>query len=241
MLFGRRIAVVVPARNEERLLPRTLRSVPPFVDDVVVVDDASEDATSAAALGVGDARVRVVRQQVRTGVGGAIARGYTHAFAGGADVAAVMAGDAQMDPADLARVIEPVACDEADYVKGDRLSHPTAWRAMPLRRRIPNEVLSAMTRVATGLSIRDSQCGYTALSRVAAERIRIEAMWRGYGYPNDLLGRLARAGLRVREVVVRPIYADERSDIRWVDGLVVVPFVIAKSALARLRDEAAAV
>lgn len=237
MLFEARIAVVVPAYREARLLPRTLRGIPAFVDLVVVVDDGSQDGTAEAALDIADPRIEVVRHPSNLGVGAAIATGYRIAFQRGADVAAVMAGDAQMDPEDLARVVAPVARGEADYAKGDRLSHPQVRGAMPVHRYWANQVLTQLTRLATGLSIRDSQCGYTALSRRALDRIAIERLWPSYGYPNDLLARAADAGLRVRDVTVRAIYADEVSGIRLRHGLVVIPLIIARgaarSALAR--------
>jgi glycosyltransferase involved in cell wall biosynthesis len=235
MLSGARVAVIVPARDEARLIARVLRGVPAFVDRVIVVDDGSRDDTAEIAARMPDPRIRVARHPTHRGVGAAIATGYRIAFEDeGADVAAVMAGDAQMDPADLARVVGPVARGEVDYCKGDRLSHPSALRSMPPHRYVGNHVLSALTRWATGLPIRDAQCGYTAIGRRAAERLALDRIWPGYGYPNDLLARIAAAGLRVSEVPVRPIYADETSGIGWRHALVVIPFVIARAAIARL-------
>lgn len=238
MWSGLSVAVVVPAYREERLIIRTIRGVPPFVDRIVVVDDGSDDRTAELAAACGDPRVEIVRHGINRGVGAAIATGYRVAFARGVEIAAVMAGDAQMDPDDLCRVIEPIARGEADYVKGDRLSHPDVWCAMPRHRWLANHVLTRMTRIATGLRVRDSQCGYTAISRRAAERIAIDRIWAGYGYPNDVLARMAHAGLRVGEVVVRPIYADERSGIGLRHGLAVIPMVIARAGARRAIDRA---
>lgn len=234
MLEGARVAVVVPAYNEVRLVARTLGGIPAFVDRVVVVDDASTDETARAAARVADPRVEVVRHASNRGVGAAIATGARVAFDRHcADVVAVMAGDAQMDPSDLERVVAPVARGEVDYCKGDRLSHPSALRAMPPHRWVANHVLSRLTGLATGIPVRDSQCGYTAISRAAARRVALDRIWPGYGYPNDLLGRAAAAGLRVREVTVRPVYADEESGIRVHHGLVVIPLLLARTAIAR--------
>jgi dolichol-phosphate mannosyltransferase len=235
MIDGARVAVVVPAHNEARLVARTVRGIPAYVDHVVAVDDASTDSTVDEVRRVEDARVEIVRHAVNRGVGAAIVAGYRRAFAEGAAVAAVMAGDGQMDPADLERVLEPVLEGAADYVKGDRLSHPDAWLAMPLTRWVGNHGLSAMTRWATGLAVRDSQCGYTAISRAAFAALDADAIWPRYGYPNDLLSRLSVAGLRVRDVVVRPVYGTERSGIRPGDLVTAFPRVLATSAARRLR------
>lgn len=226
MWGGKRIAVVVPAFDEARLIGRTLRAIPELVDLVVVVDDASRDATSEAARAVGDARVEVVRHPHNRGVGAAIATGYARAFERGADVAVVMAGDAQMDPDDLPALLAPVVSGTAGYAKGNRLAWPGARRAMPTSRWLGNVVLSWLTRLATGLSIEDSQCGYTALSADAARSVSLAELWPRYGYPNDLIGTLARHEVVIADVPVRPVYADERSGVGWRHALVVVPSVL---------------
>jgi glycosyltransferase involved in cell wall biosynthesis len=235
MFDGVRVAVVVPAYNEARLIARTLASIPAYVDHVVVVDDASRDHTSQAARSVSDERIEIVRHAQNRGVGAAIATGYRRAFDARADVAAVMAGDGQMDPADLRALLAPIVRGAADYTKGDRLSHPNAFARMPALRWIGNHALSGMTRLATGLDVRDSQCGYTALSREGWRALPLDRLWPRYGYPNDLLSRLAVAGLRVEEVVVRPIYGEEESGIRPVDLFTSFPRVLAIGLARRVR------
>jgi glycosyltransferase involved in cell wall biosynthesis len=207
------IAVIVPAFDEERRVGRVVARIPAWVDAIVVVDDASRDGTAAAAAASADRRVSVIRHDTNRGVGAAIVTGYRHAGRGGADVLVVMAGDDQMDPADLARVVDPVATGRADYVKGNRFVHPRKGD-MPLLRRAAGRMLAALTRATTGLAIDDSQCGYTALSAAAAEALPLEDLWPRYGYPNDLLAMLAAAGLGVVEVPVRPVYAGEASGVR---------------------------
>ncbi|MCA9528825.1 MAG: glycosyltransferase family 2 protein [Myxococcales bacterium] len=242
---GARVAVVMPAFEEASHITRALSGMPALVDRIIVVDDASTDGTGARAAAVGDARVEVVRHRRNRGVGAAIATGYRAAFAQGprqVDVAAVMAADAQMDPVDLPALLDPVVRGEAEYAKGNRLAWPDARRQMPLSRWIGNHALSWLTRRATGLSVHDSQCGYTALSRHAAARIDLDRLWPRYGYPNDLLGALHASGARVRDVRVRPVYAGEDSGVGLHHALFVVPAVIGRVAVRsalRSRDGAA--
>ena len=99
---------VVPAFNEERLLPRMLQRCSALIDRVIVVDDASGDATAARAQASGDPRVQVLRHATNQGVGAAIRSGYLAALDAGADLVVVMAADDQMDPADLPRRLEPL-------------------------------------------------------------------------------------------------------------------------------------
>jgi glycosyltransferase involved in cell wall biosynthesis len=189
-----------------------LRRVPSFVDGIFVVDDASDDGTREAALALGDERLRVIRHAVNRGVGAAIVSGYRAALAARHDVLVVMAGDDQMHPEDLPALLEPVVAQRADYVKGNRFVHAEARRMPPLRR-LGGEVLSFATRLATGLTVSDCQCGYTALAARCAERLPLHELWPRFGYPNDLLALLASAGARVEEAPVRPVYADEASGV----------------------------
>ena len=181
-----RVAVIVPCFREARLINRTISGIPAFVDRIVVVDDASDDGTADAVRAALDARVELRVHAQNRGVGAAIVTGYRAALAAGCDVLAVMAGDAQMDPEDLARVVAPVALGEACYVKGNRFLHARS-SDMPLARRLAGRVLAVATRAATGLVVDDCQCGYTAISRAAASSLPLEDLWPRFGYPNDLL------------------------------------------------------
>jgi glycosyltransferase involved in cell wall biosynthesis len=216
MFRGQRIAVVVPAFNEVDKIARTLRSVPGFVDHVLVIDDASADGTGKRALRTQRRGLEVIRHPQNQGVGAAIATGYERALELSADVTAVMAGDSQMDPADLTALLSSVIDEEADYAKGNRFLWPGGWRAMPLSRLCGNLALSFFTRLASGYrEVFDSQCGYTAANRRALALIVRGPIFPRYGYPNDLLIRLGQDDLRVRDVPVRPVYGgDWRSGIR---------------------------
>jgi glycosyltransferase involved in cell wall biosynthesis len=231
------IAVVVPAHDEARWIVEVISAMPAFVDVVVVVDDASTDATATLTRETtSSCRVELVRHRHNRGVGAAIASGYRRALELGAEVIAVMAGDGQMDPADLRGLVDPVRLGQADYAKGNRLAHPEVWRRMPRARLLGSLVLSRLTSLATGTRIRDSQCGYTAVSRRALERLDLEALWPRYGYPNDLLGALALAGQRIVERPVRPVYRGERSGMR-VWHVAVIGGLIARTGWRRVMRE----
>src|SRR6478735_2690278 len=211
MYQARRIVVVVPARNEERLIERTLLGIPDFVDHIVVVDDQSTDETAARVRGLTDPRIELSTSSERLGVGRAIERGYVAALRAAADVICVMAGDNQMDPADLVHLVTPVASGSADYAKGNRFLHPER-RRMPWPRRLAGRVLAWFTRWASGLELDDSQCGYT----------------------NDVLVRLGCAGYVTVERPVRPVYADEVSGVRFWHAFVVL-YVIARARTQEAR------
>jgi len=235
------VAVVIPAFNERRAIAETITTVPAFVDRVIVVDDASTDGTAAIAEAVAAPdRIEVVRHAANRGVGSAIATGYRRARALGVDVAVVMAGDGQMDPDDLPALLDPIADDAADYVKGNRFRHPAIWTTMPPVRIVGNVLLSAATRVTSGYHhVFDSQCGYTAIHTRALARIALDELFPRYGYPNDLLSRLRIANMRVVDVPVRPIYGVHwKSGIRLGAALHPFPWVLLRSWGNRLAAQA---
>ena len=232
MLVGRRIAVVMPAYNEAKLIRGALEGIPSFVDHIIVVDDASIDATSETARAF-RGPVELVEHENNQGVGAAIATGCKQALLLGADLTAVMAADGQMDPLELPALLAPLIAGEADYAKGNRLDWPAGSQGMPWHRWLGNHLFSLLTRRAIGLDVQDSQCGYAAMNRRTLHALDWERLWKGYGYPNDLLSWLTVCGLRVRDVPVRPVYGSEQSGIRLRHVVLIIPFVIARAWLRR--------
>jgi glycosyltransferase involved in cell wall biosynthesis len=236
---GLSVAVVVPAFNEARAIPRVIRALPSFVDRIIVVDDASRDATFRQARQSWRRGLEVVRHGANRGVGGAIITGYRRVLALGIDVAVVMAGDNQMDPEDLPALLDPIAEGRADYAKGNRFARPEVWRVMPWTRLAGNILLSLSTKVVSGYwRLFDSQCGYTAITRGTLERLDLDQVFPRYGYPNDLLARLHAAGARAVDVPVRPVYGPGwKSGIRLRTVLHPIPWVLFRAWVTRLRTE----
>lgn len=230
------VAVVVPAFNEQGAIAAAIAGIPAFVDRVIVVDDASRDDTAATAERAGDGRVEVLRHPANRGVGAAIVTGYRRALAHGVDVAVVMAGDGQMDPADLPALLAPIADGRADYVKGNRFASGEVWRHMPMTRLVGNVALSLATKVTSGYwRMFDSQCGYTAITSAAIAVIDIDRLFPRYGYPNDLLARLRACGARVVDVPVRAVYGPAwKSGIRPHMVVYPIAFVLVKSWVWRV-------
>lgn len=239
MYQGLSVGVVIPAYNEEKRIGPTLRRVPWFVDSVVVVDDCSTDGTHAAARSCPDRRVRVIRHACNLGVGKAILSGYRDLRAEGLQVAVVMAGDGQMDPEDLPSLLDPLVRGVADYVKGNRLSHPSVVSVMPKLRLVGNLGLSFLTRFSSGYTrILDAQCGYTAVSLAVLDRLDFDRIYPRYGFPNDLLAHLHSVRARLEQVTVRPIYDGEESGINPLLAVIPMSYVLARSGLMRMGREA---
>ncbi len=123
MYKDKTISVVIPAYNEEKLIEKTIDSVPDFVDKIVVTNDVSKDKTRNKVEEVmkNNSKVTLINHKTNQGVGGSIASGYNCSRDNEIDIAVVMAGDAQMDPSDMPPLLEAIIEDGADYAKGNRL------------------------------------------------------------------------------------------------------------------------
>jgi glycosyltransferase involved in cell wall biosynthesis len=241
MLGGKRVAVVVPAFDEEELLPVTLAGVPGLVDRIYVVDDASRDATAARArdAAAADSRIIVLEHERNRGVGAAIVTGYKRAVEERIDVTCVMAADNQMDPVDLQGLVELVSRGEVDYAKTNRLFSGQAWQLMPRHRYLGNALLSLLTKIASGYwHVADSQSGYTAISLPMLERLDLDRIYPRYGFPNDMLVHLNVWNARVRDLPSRPVYGvGERSGIRLSRVVPTISWLLLKSFFWRLREK----
>ena len=215
MYAGQRVAIVVPAYREERHVAEVVKSAPEFVDHIIVVDDASPDGTSEAALAVGDPRCEVIRHERNTGVGGAIITGHRRAMELGADIDVVMAGDHQMDPQYLPALLDPIVKDGYGFTKANRFYSTTSFQGMPRHRILGNILLTFLTKVASGYwDLVDPQNGYTAVRCSVLSRLPLHRIAERYDFENDLLIWLNIFSVRALDVPVPAVYKDEISSIK---------------------------
>jgi len=238
MYKNKTIGIVVPAYNEETLISRTISTLPDFVDQIIVVNDASTD-TSAMILEKEKKhhrKLEVITHEKNEGVGSAIVTGYKRAKDLKLEVTVVMGGDAQMDPADLPAIINPVVDEEADYTKGNRLFRGESWAMIPHYRYLGNSLLSFFTKIASGYwQIADSQCGYTAISLNALNALDLDNIYKRYGMPNDILIKLNIENLRVHDINIRPVYnIGEKSGIRLWKVIPTISILLFKGFFRRL-------
>lgn len=234
----KKICIVVPAHNEEKNLTKVVRTLPDYCDAIVVVNDASTDNTQKVAEAEReiDPRVVVLTHAVNQGVGGAIATGYEWARDNNMDAAVVMAGDAQMDPAELPQLLMPVLRDGVNYVKGNRLVYQQSRHVIPGIRFFGNSALSLFTKFASGYwHVSDSQCGYTVVDRNVLALVNWQKMYKRYGQPNDLLITLNIQNFTVKDVPVRPIYGvGEVSGIKLRRVIFTISRLLVSRGLERL-------
>lgn len=181
-------------------------------------------------------RIILINNLENGGVGAGIARGYKWCKDHAIDCTAVMAGDGQMDPAELESICAPVLDENIDYVKGNRLIHRSAWLVIPKVRFFGNSILSILTKLASGYwRVSDTQTGYTAISLKALNAIKIHKIYKSYGMPNDMLVKLNIASCSLKEVEIKPIYRiGEQSKMKIFKVIPRVSLLLIKSFFIRL-------
>ncbi len=214
MYRGIKIAAVVPAHNEENHIKEVIVTMPEIVDVIAITDDTSSDSTFDIASSTGDERVFVTRHEVNTGVGGAILTAHEVAKNQGSQINAVFAGDGQMDPNYLTKLLDPVVDGLYGYTKGNRLFSRNSHSGMPKYRIFGNYVLSYMHKAVGGYwNVTDPQNGYTALRVDLLDEIDYLTISKGYEFENDMLTRLNEHNIPVLDVPIPAVYRDEVSGI----------------------------
>lgn len=287
MLKEKTVAVIVPAYNEENQIIDVIQSIPDFVDQIIVINDASTDGTESKVMAVMSTynpgslqmnkleskmtrnqynfadwalidvwkqqqqkitdfsvindrpeldRLILINHHFNAGKGAGIATGYSWAREYGIECVATMDGDGQMDPAELESICLPIVTGEADYVKGNRLIHPTANVVIPKTRFLGNSILSILTKLASGYwSISDTQTGYNAISMKSLSALNVSKIYKRYGYPNDILVKLNIARRRVKEVMIKPVYnVGESSKMRIRKVVPSISWLLLRSFFKRL-------
>jgi glycosyltransferase involved in cell wall biosynthesis len=241
MYKDKTVCVVIPSYNEETQIGRVIETMPSYVDKMVIIDDCSRDRTAEVVKQYQQAnpKIELIEHRKNEGVGGAIASGYQWACDYGCDAAVVMAGDGQMDPADLPSLLDPIVEDRADYSKGNRLFTGEAYKKIPKVRYFGNAFLSLLTKIASGYwHVADFQSGYTVINKKALRLIDWDKMYRRYGQPNDLLVRLNVYNFRVADIPIEPVYnVGERSKINIFKVIFTISWLLLKLFLWRMKEK----
>lgn len=212
MYRDKKIALVIPAYNEEKLIKPTLENIPKIIDMVYVVDDVSPDnqAEVIKKCQEKDKRIILIRHKKNTGPGGAIISGYKRAYKDLADIVTVVGGDFQMPLHEVERLLDPIIENRCDYSKGNRFLPSQAkdtLEKMPKTRLFGNWIITLLTKISSGYyKIMDVVDGFTAISRTAISVIDWDKAWKGYGYPMDFLVRMNAYGFKTVDIPRTAIY-----------------------------------
>jgi dolichol-phosphate mannosyltransferase len=225
---GPAITAVIPAFNEEKTIGRVVEDVKRYVQNVIVVDDGSSDATRDVALSAG---ATVLRHPKNLGYGSALATGFSHFKNNGAGVMVVLDGDGQHNPSEIPRLVKPLVDGLADIVVGSRFMDGEKKANIPRYRKFGIGIVNRAWNFASGEERTDTQCGFRAYSRDAVQKIDIREV--SMSASLEILDQAAANNLRVVEVPVSVKYGGDTSSIEpGRHGMELVNYVLKK-----LKDE----
>lgn len=217
MYKNKRISVSVPAYFEEKLIADTIKSVPDYVDHIIVVNDGSTDNTSKQIKSAmkHDKRVFLIDSEQNEGIGASIIKAHRKGIEYGADILVVMAGDNQMDPNELPKLLDKIIEDGADYAKGNRFFHTQDLKSMPKFRLLVNVLVSFLVKFSTGYwSVADPLNGYTALKAETFQDIDVDSISKRYDFEVSMFVQLSLVGAKIKDVAIPARYGNEVSTIR---------------------------
>ena len=237
-LYAKRIGVVIPAYNEEKLIKVTVDGIPPYISRIYVINDSSTDSTAKVLESIKDSRLYVITHETNQGVGAAILHGYKRALKENMDIIVVMGGDNQMNPDQLPKLLIPIVQGKADYTKGNRLLSKEFRGGMSKWRLLGNSILTMINKISSGYwHIMDPQNGYTAISRKALSGIDIDTLFTYYGYCNDMLVKLNTFGFRTMDITMPARYGQEKSSIKYSKFMFRVSRMLFRKFLWRLKTK----
>ncbi|MGH7497947.1 MAG: glycosyltransferase family 2 protein [Gemmatimonadales bacterium] len=214
MLNGKRVVVVMPAYNAEQTLERTVREVPPgVVDEFVLVDDASGDATVQVAERLGLPHIVHARNR---GYGGNQKTCYAAALSRGADIVVMLHPDYQYSPKLIGAMAWLVASDEFDVVLGSRILGKGALEGgMPLWKYIANRFLTAVENLLLGVKLSEFHTGYRAFSRRVLQALPLNENSDDFVFDNQMLAQAVSFGYRIGEISCPTRYFEDASSISF--------------------------
>ena len=211
MYRGKRITVIIPCLDEERGIARVLEALPPLVDEVIVVDNGSNDRTAEVARSLG---AKVLREDIR-GYGRAYKHGFQHATG---DTIITLDGDHSYPVDALSYLLEAFEHLNADFLNASRFPVQDP-KAMSFKHRVGNLVLSAVTSLLFFRLVRDSQSGMWVFSRHILPLIKLESD--GMAFSEEIkVEAIRNPRIRFREIIINYSSRVGEKKLRpWRDGM----------------------
>jgi glycosyltransferase involved in cell wall biosynthesis len=220
LINGKKLIVVLPAYNAARTVTRTVTEIPrDIVDDIILVDDASQDDTVAVARSLGIEHV--IQHERNLGYGANQKTCYRKALELDADIVVMLHPDYQYTPKLLPAMATLVASDLFPVVLGSRILGGGAIAGgMPVYKYVANRMLTLFQNLCTGAKLSEYHTGYRAFSAEVLRAIDLDANSDDFIFDNQMLAQVIHKGFRVGEITCPALYFEEASSINLARSVI---------------------
>lgn len=209
----KKVVVAIISYYAEKTIEDVIKRVPKNIEgadiEILVVDDGSRDRTSDIAKNLG---VDVIWQENR-GYGGCQKTAYSNALKRGADIVAMVHGDAQYAPEDLPRLVDPLLRGNADVVFGSRMLGDPLKGKMPVYKYVGNKFLTFIENMVLGLKLSEFHCGYRLYSSSVLEKINYKDDSNGFVFDTELIIQVNDKNFKIKEIEIKTYYSELASQI----------------------------
>ena len=215
MILGKKIVVIMPAYNAEKTLLKTYEELPhDYVDEVVLVDDASNDNTPRIALELG---IKTIIHTENKGYGGNQKTCYREALRHGADIVVMVHPDYQYSPKLVTAMASMIVSGHYDVVLGSRILGGGALKGgMPLYKYIANRLLTLLENLALGVKLSEYHTGFRAFTSEVLETLPLEENSDDFVFDSEMLVQAVYFGFRIGELSCPTRYFKEASSINFI-------------------------
>jgi glycosyltransferase involved in cell wall biosynthesis len=222
-----KISVVIPCYNERETIEKIVQAVrasPVGQIELIIVDDASTDGTSAILKEkVAKIADKIIYHPANRGKGAALRSGFAAATG---DIVLIQDADLEYSPEEYPLLLEPILAGKADAVIGSRFMGGRPHRVVYFWHMVGNKFLTLLSNMCTNLNLTDMETGYKAFRRSLLETIQIRED--RFGFEPEIIAKLAKARCRIYEVGISydgRTYEDGKK-ITWKDGVHAVYAII---------------
>ncbi len=214
----KKAAAIVLGYNVSKVLEKTIRAIPQdSVEDIIVVDDGSTDGTAEVARRLG---LKVVSHARNMGYGAAQKTGYQEAIRQGFDIAVMVHGDNQYDPAFVPKFVSKIRDEGYDVVSGTRMILGDVLKGgMPLWKFIPNRFLTWLENIIFETNLTDYHNGFRAFSTPFLKTIPLELLSDKFDFDTDIIIQAAIRKAKIAEIPHPTRYEDENSQMPFSKGV----------------------
>ena len=203
-------------------LDKVLDSIPKeaekLVEEIYLIDDASNDNTYYAAVGYKTLKnlkkLKVYRNPKNLGLGGNQKHAFNYAIKNGYDILALLHGDNQYDPKYLPALLKPLIEDKADFVYGSRMMGHPLKGGMPLYKFLGNKFLTYAENMLLGMNLSEYHSGYRLFNCNALKKIPFNRNSDDFHFDTEIIIQFKEAGIRIAELPISTFYGDEISHVK---------------------------